>query len=131
LAGSDSYNDYYFNAMLDNVTFINGVIISEFLAWDSSSNSITHRNMVLDESMNRLGTQYGLTDNSYHEGRIILGVDSPTNTPGLLGDWYWQKKPLQNTVVRWHCIASHQTAASWQVDPNYVLGTIKGILFNS
>jgi len=125
LAGSDSYNDYYFNAILDNVTFINGVIISEFLAWDSPSNSVTHRNMVLDESMNRLGTQYGLTDNSYHEGRIILGVDSPTNTPGLLGDWYWQKKPLQNTVVRWHCIASHQTAATWQVDPNYVLVTIK------
>ena len=52
-------------------------------------NPITHRNVVLYESVNEVVTQYGIANNDYVGGRQIRGAQAPSAaTHSLLGYIY-------------------------------------------
>lgn len=128
LGATSSFGDYYLDTLLDGVSFVSGVATSECLVWDSPSNHITHVNMVVDETMNRLGSSYGLTANTYHGGRLVRGGAPPVNAPGLLGDRYRLKTPVPGQPAAWRCTVSHLTAATWQADSNRVPEARPGLL---
>jgi len=112
LGATNSYADYYFDAVLDNVSFESGTTVAERLNWDHSNNKMCHKNMTIDDSYNTLETQNGLTDNTYSGGRLILGAAAPSNCPGLVGDVY-QIEADGGLGSAWLCTTSSQAAAVW------------------
>ena len=100
------------DVVLDNVSFEEGVTVSENIVTSGSENDVTHRNMTLDEAYNTLSTMYGIAGNTYHGGRLIMAENPPSSSPGLLGDRYL----LNDQTSLWRCTVSSPTAATWTLE---------------
>lgn len=77
---------------------------------------LLHKNVVLDEELNVIGTDYGIVGSQYLGARTILASKSPTEaTPGLLGDVYRIKRPQPGEDNEWLCTSSGSGAgAVWK-----------------
>ena len=91
------------DAFIDNVR-IEGSKTYAVIPTHGTSNRFTHRDVVLDESVNVIETTYGISDNQYVGSRTILGEEPPTGgTHGLLGDIYRLKIPAPGMTYEWVC----------------------------
>ena len=93
--------------VLINGTVTEGCKVFENIVTHGPQNRIEHRNTVLDEAANVLRTQYGLAQNRYAGGRLILGAAPPSaKTAGLVHDVYRLKTPELGAVYEWVCTAA-------------------------
>ena len=98
---------------LDGVSFGPSVVVPENIFTHSVGNTITHRNIFLDESQNQIATQNGIVNNIYRGRRVIEGVDPPVTTPGFVGDLYRLKVPVIGETYEWLCTRSDVDDATW------------------
>jgi hypothetical protein len=77
---------------------------------------LTHKNVLLDEKVNVIATDYGIVGNQYRGSRTILGSQPPTEaTPGLLNDLYRLQTAPGSGPLEWVCTgAGIGTAAVWK-----------------
>lgn len=68
----------------------------------NAANTLTIRNVVIDEDQNVLTTTSGLTGNVYRGGRVILGAIAPTTSDACLrGDTWRLAVPLAASDYEW------------------------------
>lgn len=102
------------DALIDNVR-IEGTERYAVIPTHGPDHRFTHHNVLIDESVNRIETSYGIARNQYLGSRTILGEDPPTGTThGLLGDVYRLKKPTRGRAYEWLCTRTAcGTGAVW------------------
>jgi hypothetical protein len=79
-------------------------------------NRLTHRTVIVDESVNRITTQYGIVGNRYEGGRLVLGDSPPVGrrVAGFAGDVFRLRNPVAGRVWEWTCTVSDPVAATWR-----------------
>jgi len=98
-----SSGDWALDALIDGVD-LSGARAYATIPAVALGNCITHRDMVLDASLNTIHTQYGLAANRYRGGRTILGDAPPSaGTDGLLGDVFRLSAPRPGEPWEWVC----------------------------
>jgi hypothetical protein len=103
------------HATIDGVT-VDGAERYAEIPTHGPKNRIVHRNVEINESVNQLVTQYGLTKNDYLGRRVIRGAEPPTAaTHGLLGDVYRLKVPVAGKPFEWICTRTGAgSGAEWR-----------------
>jgi len=109
-------NGWNVDAIIDGIS-VEGAQPYAEIPTHGKENRIVHRNVSLDESVNRIATRYGIANNDYIGGRQIEGEHAPsTATHGLTGDIYRLKHPLSGSPFEWICTRSGAgSGAEWRV----------------
>lgn len=115
-----SSDGYFLDALIDGID-LRGGQPDEKLSYAhintfNTANRITHRQVELDASRNVLSSDYGLAGNSYFGGRVIHGVDAPTEkTHGLLGDRFLVNSAKPKQSSEWLCTKTgNGSGAEWK-----------------
>ena len=94
------------DAVIDGISVEDAERFAE-IPTHGEENRILHRNIEIDESVNRVVTRYGIANNRYEGRRIIRGSEPPTAaTHGLTGDVYRLKDPQAGKPFEWICTRS-------------------------
>ena len=91
-----------FDVELDNLTIKSNKYLEIKGNAYVSDNTLTQRNMAMDESANYVSSVNGLEGNKYSGNRVIKGTKAPTSsTSALLGDIYQLES---NPSKKWRCV---------------------------
>ncbi len=105
--------DYPVHVLLDGLRYGENTTTTTHINAAIPDSRIEHQNIHLSARQNRLGTTYGLVGNTYVGGRTLSGPVPPDKTPGLQGDSYQLDTPEPGQPLRWICVTSDPTAATW------------------
>ena len=91
-----------FDVELDNLTIKSNKYLEIAGNTYKSDNTLTQRNMVMDESANYISSSNGLEGNKYFGNRVVKGTKAPaSSTSALLGDIYQLKS---DPTKKWQCV---------------------------
>lgn len=95
--------EWLIDALIDSVR-IEGTERYAVIPTHGPEHRFTHHNVLIDETVNRIETSYGIARNRYLGSRTILGSAPPSGkTHGLLGDVYRLKTPAPGNIHEWLC----------------------------